>query len=118
MLWHLRSPREESGVQSLSPSVAGQARNQDDNLKKTQTQVPDPYPSTHQENSEGQRPHLSLSYDSQSPDNSHIRNGRKVKFQCHSYHKETTLSQPDAGGSVPLLVYFMCVCVRVRVWNV
>ena len=49
----LRSPREEPGLQSLSPSVAGQARNQEDNLKKAQTRVPDLYSATHQENSGG-----------------------------------------------------------------
>ena len=55
MPWRLRSPPEEYGVQSLSlsPSVAGQARNHDDNLKKTQTQVTDPDPTTHQETSKG-----------------------------------------------------------------
>ena len=42
--WLLRSPREESGVISLSPSVSTQAGNQDDNLKETETQVKTPIP--------------------------------------------------------------------------
>ena len=65
--WLLRSPREESGVIFLSPSVSTQAGNQDDNLKETETQVTDPNPSTHQEISEGECPQHSLSHDSQTP---------------------------------------------------
>ena len=92
----------ESGVQSLSSSVAGQARNQHYNLKKTQTRVTDPDPITHQEISKGLHSHLSLFHDSQSAyvlvtiivSYNCIRNGRKVKFQYRSFRMET-LSRPN-----------------------
>jgi len=96
----LRSPREEPGVQSLSPSVVGQAKNQDDNLKKAQTQVPDPYRATHQENSGRQRPHPSLSHDSQSADDSYTRSRRKERNQYRSCLQEGTLSRQETDGSI------------------